>query len=254
MDRLWQEAGHQVHVAKSFNPHADVGFVHHDVSLIDQTDLPKVPNGTRVVNAKSLDIRKRGYSQLRLTQDSDWDGPVLIKTDLNSFGGPERVARGSRLADILEWPRDQISRWNWKLGRSIVPPTYPRLETIKDVPAWVWQREDLLVERFMPERDGPHYCLRGWMFLGSRSYSWRLISHDPMVKTGTMIGHEFYDDIPPELEQARAACSVDFGKIDYVVHDGQAIVLDINKTPFFHGDPDSPRLRELALGIEDFLT
>ncbi|MEO1197057.1 MAG: hypothetical protein AAFX45_12900 [Pseudomonadota bacterium] len=253
MEPLWQAAGHHVDIGQNYAADADVAFMHHDVSVIDQSALPKAPADARVVNGRALDIRKRGYSQLKLSPHSDWDGPVLIKTDLNSFGGPERVARQSRVADIMEWPRDQLARWNWKLARRLVPPTYPLLDHVRDVPDWVWHRPDLLVERFMPERDGPHYCLRGWMFLGTRGYSWRLISHDPMVKTGTMVGHEFFDDIPPELERARAACNIDFGKIDYVVHDNLAIVLDINKTPFFHGDPNSPRLRDLAGGIEDFL-
>ena len=45
----------------------------------------------------------------------------------------------------------------------------------------------------------------------------------------------------------------DFGKFDYVIHEGRAIVFDVNKTPSFTGASDSPRLIDLSHGIEDFL-
>lgn len=254
LDALWRESGHEVQIGKRYSSASDVAFLHHDLSLLDPYRVPTAPEGVPVVNGKALDIRKRGYSQLQIARDTDWDGMVLIKTNLNSFGMPERAARGWRATDATDWTVDLLARWNWKRARRILPPNYPLLEHVREVPEWVWQSPDHLVERFMPERDGPHYCLRGWMFLGSRSYGWRLLSNDPMVKTGSMVGHEYFDDVPEELEHVRAACQVDFGKIDYVVHDGRAIVLDVNKTPFFEGDPASPRLRDLALGIEDYLS
>ena len=82
------------------------------------------------------------------------------------------------------------------------------------MPRWVWRNPGYLVERFLPEREGDLYCLRGWMFLGSRGYGWRLFSHDPMVKTGTMVDHEFLDDVPPEVIRARDRCKVDFDRLE----------------------------------------
>lgn len=251
--RLWRADGHKVRVGRRFDVNADVAFLHHDLSVVEAEKAPKAGAGVPVINGNALDIRKRGYSELRVTEQDDWDGEVLIKTNLNSFGSPERMARRWKLSDFSERRRHKHAARDWRSARRIVGPTYPVLDHIRDVPDWVWESPDYLVERFMPERDGDHYCLRGWMFLGSRGYAWRLFSTDPMVKTGTMVRHEYLEKAPPELTRVRDMCGLDYGKIDYVEHDGRAIVLDANKTPFFVGAADSPRLRDLARGIEDYL-
>jgi hypothetical protein len=126
----------------------------------------------------------------------------------------------------------------------------PRLAAVPD---WVWSDPQLLVERFVPERDAGRYCLRGWMFFGARSYSYRLFSTHPLVKSGSMIGHEFLAGPPPELESIRARHGFDFGKFDYVQVDGRTILLDANKTPTVTGDGESPRLLDLSEGIEELL-
>jgi hypothetical protein len=105
----------------------------------------------------------------------------------------------------------------------------------------------------LPERTGEGlYALRGWMFLGDKSYGYRLLSSHPLVKVGSMLAHEPLSDVPEELTALRAKLKFDFGKFDYVVHDGRAIVLDTNKTPTYSGE-ETPRLRSLAQGIEAFL-
>lgn len=124
---------------------------------------------------------------------------------------------------------------------------------LRKVSGWVWEDRRLIVEKFLPEREEGVYCLRGWMFLGSQSYGWRLFATDPMVKTSTMVKHEYLDDVPDNLLAYRKANGFDFGKFDYVVHDGKAILLDANKTPSFAGRSDSPNMRRLATGIMDFL-
>jgi hypothetical protein len=40
---------------------------------------------------------------------------------------------------------------------------YPVCKRIRDVPAWVWVRDDLVVERFVPEKEGDEYALRVWL-------------------------------------------------------------------------------------------
>ncbi|MCT2541107.1 hypothetical protein [Sedimentimonas flavescens] len=250
MDAIWREAGHEVRVGKDFDPAADVAILHHNISLIDPALVPPAPKGVYVINGAARDIRKRGYSQLQVSQDTDWNGPVLVKTNDNHFGIPERRIYKSRHVERV-W--DMLAQWNWKLARRLPYRTYPVLDHVRDVPDWVWRDSAYLVERFVPEREGDLYSIRGWMFLGDRGYGWRIFAHDPMVKTGTMVRYEYLEEAPEEVLAARARCGVDFGKIDYVVHDGRAIVFDVNKTPSFAGDPASPRLRNLALGIEDFL-
>jgi hypothetical protein len=91
------------------------------------------------------------------------------------------------------------------------------------------------------------------MFFGSRGYSYRLFSTHPLVKSGSMVGYEYLDAAPPELEAIRAAHGFDFGKFDYVEVDGRVILLDANKTPTVTGDGESPRLAHLAEGVEELL-
>src|SRR5690606_34611604 len=129
---------------------------------------------------------------------------------------------------------------------------YPVLPGIKAVPGWVWKRQDLIVERFMPERHGDLYSIRGWLFFGDRSYAYRLFSRNPVVKVGNITHREILDSVPPELESLRQSHGFDFGKFDYVEMDGRAVVIDMNKTPTTIAKPDSPHLLNLAEGIYSF--
>lgn len=247
---LWRERGFDVGVGPSFPAKADVCLLHHDRTRLNSSDIPPAPENIKVINRNVLDISKRLYSELILTASDDWDGPVIVKTNLNSFGGPERRSAARQPLHELH---KLLARYNWKLARNLPKGTYPVLKSLDDVPGWVWSREDLLVERFMPERANGLYALRGWMFLGSAGYCYRIFSTDPMVKTGTMVDYEYLEETPPELALARQRMGFDFGKFDYVVHDGRAILLDMNKTPSFAGDPRSERLNRLADAVTEFL-
>jgi hypothetical protein len=121
------------------------------------------------------------------------------------------------------------------------------------VPGWVWEDDGLVVEKFLPERDGDLYCLRGWMFLGTHSYGWRIRATDPQVKVGTRVDHSYLTEVPPEVAALRDRFSFDFGKFDYVVVNDRAYLLDMNRTPTVGGSGGSPKLENLAKGIQDFI-
>ena len=60
-------------------------------------------------------------------------------------------------------------------------------------------------------------------------------------------------EIPPsELEAFREANGFDFGKFDYVEHDGRPILLDINKTPTIVSSRAKTRMQYLSGGLRDF--
>jgi hypothetical protein len=250
MARHWRAAGIDVEIAAAFHEHADVCILHHDRTRIDRDKLPPAPASARVLNGEALDISKRLYTQLEVSPSDDWDAPVIIKTDLNNFGSAERRLGRPSIFDSM---RKRLSRYSWRMARRLPPREYPVLDSIRDVPDWVWADRGYLVEKFLPERHEGLFSIRGWLFFGSRSYGYRLFATDPMVKTGTMVRHEFITEIPDELRQMRARLKLDFGKFDYVVHDGRAIVLDANKTAALAGEGNSPRLKMLAEGIGDFL-
>lgn len=249
---IWRDQKFRVDLSHAYAPDADLCILHHDLTRLDAAALPPPPNGVRALNASVLDISKRRYSSLLLKHDDAWAGPVIIKTNLNHFGAPEvRAGERRRVASAL---RERLARISWRLARALPKRVYPVLPSQREVPDWVWRDPDLIVERFLPERasDGL-FCIRGWLFFGDRGYGYRLFSTDPLVKTGTMVRYEYIDNTPPRLTVLREEMGFDFGKFDYVEHEGEPILLDANKTPSFSGDARSPRLLNLAQGVEAFL-
>ncbi len=247
---IWMDQGIDVRVGRTFAPDADLCLLHLDQTKILPRHIPPAPAGIRVLNNRVLDISKRSISTLLLTPDTDWDGPVIVKTDLNHFGGPER---GAKRKGLRAWASDTAARISWRHAGRLPEKTYPVLNHLRRVPGWVWRDPALVVERFLPERDGDLYCLRGWMFLGSKGYGWRLFATDPLVKVESMVRFEYIDEQPEFLQDFRRENGYDFGKFDYVIYDGVPILLDANKTPGFSGDPNSPRIKMLASGLMDFL-
>jgi hypothetical protein len=250
MARHWRAAGIEVEIGAGFHERADLCILHHDRTRIDQDNIPGAPPAARMLNGQALDISKRLYTQLEVTPSADWNGPVIVKTDLNNFGTSERRLGRPSLLDSL---RKRLSRYSWRMARRLPPREYPVLASVRDVPDWVWADRIYLVEKFLPERHEDLFAIRGLLFFGSRSYGYRLFATHPLVKTGTMVRHEYLTDIPDELSELRARLKLDFGKLDYVVHDGRAIVFDANKTAALASDGNSPRLKMLAEGIHEFL-
>ena len=91
----WRRAGH--HVAYLFGTDrmepADLLLVHVDLSVVPDEYLAFAARYPIVLNGLVKDIRKSAFSTARLDASDDWDGPVIVKTDLNNAGRPERVNR-----------------------------------------------------------------------------------------------------------------------------------------------------------------
>lgn len=251
--RHWRRRGLRVQIGTSYAPDADVCVLHHDISRLDEALIPVPPSGASVVNGRVLDISKRRYSALVLEPDADWRGPVIIKSNLNHYGAPENKFIRRALIDRV---RRRLADISWRGAQMLPTRSYPVLQSLGDVPDWVWSSPELLVEKFIPERtrDGG-YAVRGWVFFGDRGYAYRVISHEPIVKPGTARRIEYFTKSgpPDELVERRAALFFDFGKFDYVVHEGRAVLLDANKTPVFRGNPEAQRIRWLSSGIDAFL-
>lgn len=247
----WQQAGHRVKVGPAKKIDADLGILHIDQTNIPPALLPETPPDRLLLNGSVLNISKNSFSTLKVLPDDSWDGPVIIKSNLNHFGAPEwyRNRQG-----IVARIRRQMARRYWQHARMLPPSQYPVLPQLKDVPAWVWKQPDIMVERFLPEREGDFYCVRGWVFFGKQSYTFRQFSREPVVKAITLVKDEFLGEPPSTLEAFREAKGFNFGKFDYVEVDGETILLDINKTPVVSASsPDTPRLRRLAKGLVDFI-
>ncbi len=236
---------------------ADLAILHVDLTQVPAPHLAWAARYPRVLNGRPMDISKRAISRLLVTPEDPYDGPVIVKTDLNFGGRPERelAKRASRSA----------SHWLGRIkrrGRCAVPPlhldpaAYPIYAHLREVPAAYWENPALVVERFLPERRGPHYCLRKLWCLGPRTITWRAVATRPIVKAAWVVRRE---PLPrcPIVDAWRRDLGLEFGKIDYIQHEGSPVVLDVNPTPGCSAGPLPagvlPMVEQLAPAIHELL-
>jgi hypothetical protein len=208
----WKRDGINVvsHCGVAGAPAADVALVHVDLSVVPEEYLALARSYPASINARVADIRKRRFSELILAPGDDWDGPVIAKSDLNCGGKSE-----------LRLFSD---------GDVLCPFSgYPILDRLGDVPAAWWNHPHVIVEKFIPEREGGNYILRQYLFLGREELWTRLTSPEPLVK-GRIVTR--YEEVPPEpaVRAVREELGFDYGKFDFVIPDGRPIILDLNKT------------------------
>jgi len=244
----WSAAGHRVlvHEGPATPPPADVAILHVDLSVVP----PAYPEALRrypvVLNARTGDIRKRTISRQLVRRDDGWRGPVVVKTDLNCAGAPEwRLQQMAAAAGV-------------RVARPLRPPTgdYEIFDRVADVPPAVWDDDDLVVERFLAERDERGYYGRFWTFFGDRGYCSRVLGRRPLVKGQDTIERVLVE-VPDEIRALRREFGFDYGKFDFTVHDGRPVLLDVNRTPSFPANPNlsgaiRAGLAELAKGIDAF--
>ena len=92
-------------------------------------------------------------------------------------------------------------------------------------------------------------------FFGDRGYCARFGSPHPIVKQKNIISRE---DIPisDEVLAVRRRLGMDYGKLDFVVHDGRTIVFDVNRTPGIFNPPERMKAKAMLLapGIHSFFS
>lgn len=198
---------------------ADLLFVHVDLSVVPDRYLEFARRHGATVNAEVKDIRKSSFSRNLVRPGDAYDGPVIVKSDLNCAGAPERFHRPSILLNRL------LSR-KPTFEESTDYRVYDRLG---DVPEVFFKNPEIVVEKFLPEIEGDMYFVRAYHFLGDHEHCTRHASKHPIVKAGNEISNETVEP-HPEIVEARRRLKFDYGKFDYVVRDGKAELLDINKT------------------------
>lgn len=242
----WLDAGHDVHLAEGLGnwPDGDVAIMHVDLSVVPAAYSEAAKRYPVVVNGAAVDVRKRLVSRNLVTRDDGWTGAVIVKTDLNYGGLPEKQAaerfrRDGTPADLPPGPIVATTR------------PYPIFASTGAVPDDAWDNPGLVVERFLPEMDERGYCVRAWVFCGDRERCTRYRGTHPIVKSATIVAHESVP-VPDAMRAERERLGFDFGKFDFVVRDGQAILLDANRTP--SAPPPNPEIEasnaRLAAGIE----
>ncbi len=246
----WRSDGHAVRFlfgVDCFEP-ADLVIVHVDLSIVPARYLDFAAHYPVAVNGRVQDIRRTRFSRILVRPDDDYTGPVIVKSNANHAGAPERSHAGLGIATL-----------RWRLRRRIatlrrpaddVPPMfatpldYRVLERAADVPAAWFGRPELVIERFLPEREGEAYAVRNYHFLGDRSTCTRMVAPHPIVNGYTQVAMEPIEP-DPVIERLRLELGFDYGKFDYVMHDGEAVLLDANKTTGPGGLPWTPDLEAL---------
>ena len=252
----WRENGIRVTVVSGpdANVDADIAVLHVDLTVMPKRYLEAARRYPRVINGRVTSIAKRAISSHRLSLGDSYPGPVIVKTNRNTGGMREHEIL--RRESGLSWYAGALrNRCPWPLRSRIHWRHYPIFDTIGQVPRVAWYNPDLIVERFLPERSGELYCLRTWVFFGDRESNSLSYSTSPIIKSENVIRREQLPEVPVELRRMREQLGFDYGKFDYGIVDGRAVLYDANRTPTLgrlNREAYRPRARELSQGISSF--
>lgn len=224
--QLWREDGVEVvylYGTERFVP-ADLVLVHVALSVVPEPYLEFAARYRIVLNGRVRDIRKTVTSRYLVQAGDDWDGPVIVKSDLNCGGSAEyrsSLTGLRRLRAVRAVSRRLTATPTWR--------DYRVFERLADVPASLVENPDLVVERFLPELEDGLYHIHMYQFLGGGERCSRIGSRDPVFKADTSTAAHVVE--PHAAARAwREELGLDYGKIDYTLHEGEVILLDANKT------------------------
>lgn len=231
---FWREDGHEVvyhYGVDRFEP-ADILLVHVNVSLVPDEYLEFAGRYPIALNGRVRDIRKHTISTNLAHPGDGWDGPVIVKSDLNYGGWPERLFRRTWIE--RKWkPARRVRRALEQVGgrRAVITESfdYPLFDHIDDVPAEWLNHPGMVVEKFRPEIEDGFYHVRSYQFLGDRATCTRVSLPTPIVK-GTAEARKEEVEPHEEVVAWRQRLGMDYGKLDYVIHNGEVVLLDVNKT------------------------
>jgi hypothetical protein len=253
MADVWRADGHDV--VNMFGTRdalpADVVLLHVDLSVVPQGYLDFAAQYPIALNTRVHDIRKRVYSQLRVRRGDAYDGPVIVKTQRNHGGRPEQKLRP------LQWLRDEATPLQRRRARKRIKEELPYqvFDRLSDVPLRYFVERRWIVERFLPEREGERHYIHHLYVFGRQFTSHRMSAVGPIV-AGPKVEVEDVEPHPKAFAFVEQMC-LDYGKVDYVVHDDEAFLLDVNKTIGAITFPVNPNLVAArvrrAPGIYDYL-
>lgn len=109
------------------------------------------------------------------------------------------------------------------------PNGYLLYDRLADVPPAFFDDSGLVVQKYFAEIDQGMYCVRIMNFLGDRVSCMRLKGRHPIVNGPSTEIAEAVEP-HPDIIAAQRRLHFDFGKFDYVMAEGRAVLLDINKT------------------------
>lgn len=254
---IWRSWGIEVLVQHGVDRFVDADVVvnHVDLTVVPEPYIRHMARYAVAINGGCTDISKRRVSRLLVGAGDGWDGPVIVKTDLNYGGELERLLLQSRASRAWDDMRVRLSRHPWRIRRFLSTHDYAVVQSVSAVAEDVWRNPHLVVERFVPEREGDLYALRTLALFGDRWLSRRRTSASPVIKSENTVRVEEVEPHPEAFAEARRL-GLDRGRVDYVVHGGRAFVLDVNRTNTMGPSMTPQRSREtfqrLAPGLRSF--
>lgn len=232
----WRAAGHRVSRLRGvseFVP-ADIALLHVDLTHVPPDYLAFARRYPRALNAAVADISKRRFSTHLVGLRERDAGPVMLKTNRNHAGIPERDVARARAARRGRWAArvrhfaERATPW-WLAGR-LESNAYPVFARAGAVPIAARLNPRFILQRFLPERRGSLFVTRRWTFLGRAEFGCLILARSPDDLGDSIVGRERVAAVPPELRAVRQRLGLDYGKLDYVMVDGAPVVLDANKT------------------------
>jgi hypothetical protein len=245
---VWRSRGHEiVELHGLAEPvRGDIVFLHVDLTVVPDEYIQAVAAHPRVVNRAAIDISKTRTSPIQVHSPDEWDGPVIVKTVRNHGGHPERRLRRGTILGRLSNGIDKVRGLSLGYANHLDPHNYPVFPSTRTVPRRVFSNPALMVERFVPERQGEYYCTRVCSFLGDCAISQMRASRHQLP---TVEHAAFWEDVPfqPEIVESAGTLGFRYGRFDYVVHGDQVTLLDANRTVGRPKNPDILRRRVEAL-------
>jgi hypothetical protein len=262
----WKDLGFAVEIIRGtdrFVP-VDVVICHIDLTVVPNEYKEFLAQYPVVINGNVPDISKTKISSNLVGKDDAYAGPVIVKTDRNSGGFSEERMIGRRhllraaTARLTSLGRPigffrQTTQPAWADVRQMKSGEYPVFSSLREVPPGIFENQHLVIEKFLPEVRGDRYHIRYYHFLGDKEFAQIYQSTSMVVKASASIGEEIVPT-PPELREIRKQLGLDYGKIDYVVRDGNVILLDVNPTPALPVQFGSRIAKHLAGGVASKLT
>lgn len=260
---LWREEGLEVieiYGIDRFVP-ADIVILHVDLSVVPPDYLEFTRQYPVALNTGLTDIRKETISLHLLKPGDPYVGPVIVKSNLNYAGAPERKLKEAELRQSAFW----LKRLQHRIFPFLKKPPpfqsnleYQIFDQVEDVPKSLFNNPDVVVEKFFHYQHEDFYCIHNLYIFGDHQTGVRLMGNHPIVNGRTYKRIDFVDPHSEILEQM-ANIPLDYGKIDYVFDEGKVVIIDINKTvgdsrKVFQRTPELARFyKTLAAGIHFYL-
>ena len=231
LSRSWEQEGIEIALIRGVNqalPEADIAILHTDITAVGDDYIRILEHYPRVINGAITDISKTAFSDLIVAENDGYTGKVIVKTNANFGGMRERqlkLSEGDLQADI------EIQR-PWRRVEWMAE--YPIFDSPSAVPGGVWRNDKLVVEKFLPEKNSQgEYLVKIWVFFGDQGIYYQCVADQPVIKGHNLIRREFLDvgDVPEPIREARAKMGFDYGKFDFAIHEGEAVLYDVNRTP-----------------------